>query len=457
MSIRRRLVLLAATAVAVAIALAAVVTFVLVRSQLRGQLDASLRALAPQAQPASVGVGTPQMRETFIVQLPSKPLGGATGYAQILTPSGAVIASSREGPRLPITATTRAVATGTQDQALGDQTVDGVHVRVLTVRGPIGDVIQVARPLTEIDATLRKLAIVLGTVALGGVALAALLGLLVARAALAPVARLTAAAEDVADTGDLSRRLPADGRDEVHRLGASFNRLLGALRRSRDAQRQLVADASHELRTPLTSVRTNVELLARARDLPPAERDRVLAASRRQLEELTVLVGDLVDLARDGGAEIEHEEVRLDLVAREAVERARAHEPEREIELRTEPTVVSGSPARLHRAVSNLLDNAVKYGPPDAPIEVAVTVADGEAVVAVRDHGPGIEAADLPLVFDRFYRAPAARGLPGSGLGLAIVRQVADAHGGRARAEAAAGGGTRVELRLPQLGVPAPS
>ncbi len=452
MSIRRRLVLLAAAAVAVAVALAAVVTFVLARAQLRGQVDDALRSATPAVERIRLlGADGQAGNRTFVLPVPKERLGGPTAYAQIITPDGNVLRSQGGGPDLPVTEDERAVAgEGAGAVRLADQTVDGVHLRVLTAAGPAGEVIQVARPLTEVDATLRRLAVVLGAVVLAGVALAAFLGWLVSRAALAPVARLTAAAEAVAATGDLSRRLPADGRDEVHRLGATFNGLLGALRRSRDAQRQLVADASHELRTPLTSVRANVELLARAHDLPADEREQVLAASRRQLEELTVLVGDLVDLARDGdGGGEEREDVRLDVLVRDAVRRAQAHAPDRAFSVAAAPVLVAGAPARLHRAVGNLLDNAVKYGPPDAPIEVTVGRANGDAVVGVRDHGSGIAAADLPLVFDRFYRAPDARGLPGSGLGLAIVRQVAEAHGGRARAEAAEGGGTRVELRLP--------
>jgi two-component system sensor histidine kinase MprB len=174
----------------------------------------------------------------------------------------------------------------------------------------------------------------------------------------------------------------------------------------------------------------------------------VLAGVRGQLEELTVLVGDLVDLARPGEQPAEEaEDVRLDQLVAQAVERARGHRDGAvRFRLDASPCVVRGSRARLHRAVSNLLDNAVKWSPPGGAVEV--TVREGE--MAVRDHGPGIPSGDLPHVFDRFYRSPAARGLPGSGLGLAIVRQVADAHGGTVTAEAAEGGGARLRLRLPR-------
>jgi two-component system, OmpR family, sensor histidine kinase MprB len=286
---------------------------------------------------------------------------------------------------------------------------------------------------------------VLAAVTLGGVGLAGGLGLVVTRTALRPVSELSDTAEHVARTRDLSRRIEADGSDELSRLAESFNTMLAALEHSMRQQRQLVADASHELRTPLTSLRTNVELLAERNGVPPAERKQMLASMLGQLEELTVLVSDLVDLARDEeGPKEEGEDVRLDEIVDQAAERARMRHPERELELDLEPTVVHGVPGRLGRAVGNLLDNAQKWSPPGAPIEV--TLRDGE--LRVRDHGPGIADEDLPLVFDRFYRAPRARGMPGSGLGLAIVRQVAESHGGSVAAERAEGGGALLRVRF---------
>jgi two-component system, OmpR family, sensor histidine kinase MprB len=220
--------------------------------------------------------------------------------------------------------------------------------------------------------------------------------------------------------------------------------MLAALERSRDSQRQLIADASHELRTPLTSIRTNVELLGRARGLPESERSEIVAAAGAQLEELTRLVGDLVDLARDGRpAPDEVEEVRLDELVRESAARLNGVR----FEIDDEPTLVRGSRTRLARAVGNLLDNAAKFSPAGAIVEVRVK--GGE--VAVRDYGPGIAADDLPHIFDRFYRAPSARGTPGSGLGLAIVRQVAESHHGTAVAEAPEGGGALLRLRFPSV------
>jgi two-component system sensor histidine kinase MprB len=306
-------------------------------------------------------------------------------------------------------------------------------------------VIQAAQAVDDQDEAINRLGLILAVVGLGGVGMAGGLGLVVTRTATRPVRELSEAAEHVARTRDLSRRIEAQGSDELGRLATSFNTMLGELERSMRSQRQLVSDASHELRTPLTSVRTNLEVLARTNgSLPEEERARMLSDVTVQLDELTGLVGDLVDLARDGAPDEPLEAVRLDLLVSEAVARARRLHPRREIQLEAADTLVQGSPGRLDRAVSNLLDNAEKWSPPGTRIEVAVR--DGEVVV--RDHGPGFSGEDLPRVFDRFYRARSARGRPGSGLGLAIVRQVAEAHGGSVTAANAQGGGARLRLVL---------
>ncbi|HEV3001072.1 MAG TPA: HAMP domain-containing sensor histidine kinase [Solirubrobacteraceae bacterium] len=457
MTLQRRLVLLVAAAVAVAIALASAAGYVITRGELRAQVDDSLREAVPKVElaeerappgpPPAPGPG-PHGHGGGDLFVPRDPLGGATAYAQVVLRDGTVARSER-GVALPVDGGVRAVAAGEREPYFADADIAGTHVRVHVARGFPGEAIQVARPLTEVDATLGRLALVLGAIGLLGIAVAAGLGLLVARATLAPVRRLTGAAEHVAATRDLTRRLPADPHgDELDRLSAAFNAMLAALERSHAAQRQLVADASHELRTPLTSVRTNVELLAGARELPPEDRERALASARDQLAELTVLVSDLVDSARDGPlAEEDLEELRLDLVVRDAVAHARRFAAEREVMVDAQPCLVRASRPKLHRAVANLLDNALKWSPPGRPIEVSV--AGG--AVTVRDHGPGFDPRDLPHVFDRFYRADSARGLPGSGLGLAIVRHAAEQHGGSVRAENAEGGGARLTLALPEL------
>jgi two-component system, OmpR family, sensor histidine kinase MprB len=221
--------------------------------------------------------------------------------------------------------------------------------------------------------------------------------------------------------------------------------MLGALEDSARAQRQLVSDASHELRTPLTSLRTNIEVLARDEALPEGDREALLRDVTEQLTEMTALIAELVELARGDQAPADPEDVRLDLVTAEAIERTRRNRPGVTINSTLEESLVRGVPATIERAISNLLDNAAKWSPPGGEVDVRVDGGD----VVVRDHGPGIDADDLPFVFDRFYRAPSARGMPGSGLGLAIVRQVAESHGGTVTAEPAEGGGTRMTLSLP--------
>jgi two-component system, OmpR family, sensor histidine kinase MprB len=451
MTFRRRIVLLAATAVAVAIALAAIVTYVVVRHELRGGVDASLRGLPGKVAFVTRRVETGQnagSNETFQAQLPPGALGGSAGVVQATPPNGEVIRSA-SGPSLPTTGAVTEVASGKRDETLRDETVDGVHARVLTARGPDGSTLQIAKPLTDVDDALGRLRWILLAVTIGGVGVASGFGVAVSRAATRPLGRLTATAERVTATGELHHRIEPVADDEPGRLAAAFNAMLAALEASRDAQRQLVADASHELRTPLTSIRANVELLERARDLPPPERAEVLASVRGQLEDLTILVGDLVDLARPGERpEDAPEELRLDELVRDAVARALRHAAAATtFVVHSEPCVVLASRGRLARAVGNLLDNAAKWSPPGQPIEVSVRAGE----VVVRDHGPGIAEADLPHVFDRFYRAPAARGLPGSGLGLAIVKQVAEAHSGTVVAEQAPGGGARLRLALPLL------
>jgi two-component system sensor histidine kinase MprB len=389
--------------------------------------------------------------------LPVPKLGGAAGYVQLFQSDGDVLRSAPTGSPLPVTAAARDVAAGRRPAFFSDATVEGTHVRVLTERAPEGGVWQVALPLTDVDSTLAHLELVLAIVCLGGVALAALLGLLVSRAALVPVRRLTGAAERVARTQDLGHRIQAGERDELGRLAASFNTMLAALERSRLSQRQLVSDASHELRTPLTSVQANLDALALGDELSPSERARAVASAQAQLRELTVLVGDMIDLSKTEVEELEVEEVRLDLAVADALGRARLHTPDCDFSLDAEPCIVSASPSRLDRAIANLLDNAVKWNPrspscnPTSPSAGPVEVRVRDGRVEVRDHGPGFAAEDLPRVFDRFFRAPAARARPGSGLGLAIVRQMAETHGGSVQAANDPGGGARLTLELPPL------
>jgi two-component system, OmpR family, sensor histidine kinase MprB len=436
MSFRARITLAAAVAVAIAVAVLSVAAYVVTSDVLYGQVDDELRERAAEAV----------LRETpagFVIRLPAGPLGVSGTLAQIVTANA--VAQEPAFATVPIAATDRAVAAGDRAPGFRMAEVDGVRVRTYVQRLAPGFAVLVAKPLGEVEDTLSRLRAILVAIAALGIGGAVLLGLLVARSALRPVRRLTDAAEDVARTADLTRRIEVTGDDELQRLAATFNEMLASLERSVAAQRNLVADASHELRTPLTSIRTNVELLARPDGMGPEERARAADDVVAQLEELTILVGDLVELGRDGERQEEVEDVRLDVLVADSVERVQRRAPAREFRLTLEPTLVRGSPARLDRAVVNLLENAVTWGPDGEPIEVSV--ADG--TVAVRDHGPGIEREDAERVFDRFYRSSRSRGRPGSGLGLAIVRQVAETHGGMASVERANGGGARFSISLP--------
>ena len=436
MTFRARIGLAAAVAVAVAVAILSVAAYVLTSDALYGQVDDALREQAGEAVLRDTATG-------FVIRLPAGPLGIEGTSAQIVTAAE----GAPEPPiaSVPITAADRAVAAGRGPPTFRTTSVGGTKVRVYVQRIASGFAVLVAKPLADVDQTLADLRTILVAVALGGIGVAALLGWLVARSALTPVRRLTEAAEDVARTADLSRRIDVGGDDELSRLATTVNTMLASLERSVSAQRNLVVDASHELRTPLTSIRTNVELLARSGRTPAEERKRIVADVVGQLEELTELVSDLVELGRDGERQADLEDVRLDVLVADSVERVRRRWPGRTFDLSLEETLVRGSPARLDRAVVNLLENAVAWGPEDEPIEVRV----GHGSIVVRDHGPGVSEEDAERLFDRFYRSSRARGRPGSGLGLAIVRQVAELHGGRASVEGVRGGGARFRIDLP--------
>jgi two-component system, OmpR family, sensor histidine kinase MprB len=457
MSYRRRLMLLAALAVSAAVVLASVVTYVSVRAQLRDSVDDGLRGLAdrvatapvPQTgeQPRRLNTDE-QRRRSFLLLLPSSPLGEQAGYAQVVSSAGNI--QPPEGQRALLAAGPRviAVAQGRARPFFYDSELSGTQVRVYVARFAEGQALQAARSLEETNATMRRLAAVLAGVSLAGIGLAALLGGFVGRSALRPVRRLMRGTRYVAATQDLSRRVEAVGDDELAGLARSFNAMLEALAESRHAQRQLIADASHELRTPLTTVQANVELLSRANELPLDERRQLREDLLSQLRELTALVGDLVELAREHPPESDLEVLELDELVAGCVERVRARGSRVRFTATLAPTRVRGDRVRLERAVMNLLDNARKWSPDGSVVEVEA--GDGELVV--RDSGPGIDEGDLPYVFDRFYRSADARRLPGSGLGLAIVRQVAEMHGGAVWAAVPPRGrGAELHLRLPAL------
>jgi two-component system, OmpR family, sensor histidine kinase MprB len=448
-SIRTRLTLVAAAAVALAIVVASVVVFMVVRNQLRGQVDDALRARGETIRES--GLKLVPIGERLYLDAP-QPLLGPSDYVQLVDAEGVTIPTRTESGSLPASRDALRVARGQAGTIISDAKIGGTDVRVFTT--PIRDdagrtyALQVARSLGELHRTLRRVSIFLVLIAGGGIAIALGLGLAVSQAALAPVRRLTQATERVRETGDLSQRIDVQGGDELSRLAASFNAMLAALEESARSQRQLVSDASHELRTPLTSLRTNIEVLARDRELPAGEREKLLNDVVGQLAEMTALINELVELARGETHPAEAEDVRLDLLVDEVLARARRDYPQVDFVADLQPSELHGVPSTIARAVSNLLDNAAKWSPPGGTVDV--TVREGQVIV--RDHGPGIDDDDLPYVFDRFYRSAAARKLPGSGLGLSIVKQVAEAHGGRVAAERAEGGGTRMTLVIEPTG-----
>jgi two-component system sensor histidine kinase MprB len=439
--LRRRMAVATALAVGVAVALAALIAYAAVRTELRGQVDEQLQAqalLAGRVERRFLHRGP----EPDVPALPPR-LGGSADYIQLVGPDGRV-ATLEAGAEIPVDPRAVAVARGVSGPYLADGETADDHVRVLTLPVSGGGALQLARSLESVDAVLARLRWILLVLVAGGIALAALLGRLAARHLVAPVARVTDAARHIARTEDLGRRIEVTSQDEVGELAARFNAMLDTLEGSIAAQRQLVADASHELRTPVTSLRTNIEVLAEDRLAPP-ERARLIADVQAQVEELGALVADLIELARGDERAPATEDVRLDALVAEAIERARRHAPHVEFRAVLEPAALEGVPDRLARAVNNLLDNAARHSPPGAAVDVRV----GPGGVRVRDRGNGVTPEDLPHLFDRFYRGASARGEPGTGLGLAIVRQVAEQHGGQAVAANAPGGGAEFELRLP--------
>jgi two-component system sensor histidine kinase MprB len=448
MSYRRRLMLLAALAVALAVALASVATYVSVRAQLRDSVDDGLRSLServatapePRVSPQRRQLDPEQERREFLLLLPSSPLGEQAGYAQSVSSAGNIQPPPNQRALLAAGPRVVAVAQGEASPFFYDSELNGTDVRVYVAQFAEGQALQAAKSLDDVNATLRRLTVVLVVVSLAGVVLATVLGGLVGRSAMRPVRRLMRGTRYVAATQDLSRRVEALGDDELAGLARSYNAMLDALAESRRAQRQLVADASHELRTPLATVQANVELLSRAGDLAPEERAELREDLLSQLRELARLVGDLVELARERPPESALEELDLAELVAGCVDRRQGRF---EVDLR--PSPIRGDRGRLERAITNLLDNGRKWSPPGGTVHV--TVADGELIV--RDEGTGIDEADRPYVFDRFYRSAESRRLPGSGLGLAIVRQVAEMHGGAAwAAPPRDGSGAELHFRL---------
>jgi two-component system sensor histidine kinase MprB len=466
-SLRVRLGLAAGAAVAIAVIAVALSAYASTRAELRSQLDANLTSLSaplvarasgpPDGAPGgpvdpgragggrrlgSPGIFTVDGDCDAGLGFDDRRGGGfgaASGYVELLGPGGQYCLGPGERVAIAASPAIRRIAATGRGRLLADSHAGGVKLRLLAAGVGSRGAVLVALPLTGVDHTLARELIRLLVILAAGIALAGLLGVLVARTALQPIARFTRQTEAIARRPDRieSERIDEEGGDELARLAATFNSTLDALAASVRAQRDLVADASHELRTPIASIRANIQLLRDESLLSPEDRDAVRDDIIAELDELTSLVGDVVELARGRDRVGAADEVRLDEIVAEALTRARRRAPGLSFDVALEPALVRGDGERMARAVTNLLDNAGKWSPRGGTVEVSLV----DGVVTVRDHGPGFESEDLPFVFDRFHRARAARAKPGSGLGLAIVRQAAEAHGGFAEASNAPDGG----------------
>jgi two-component system sensor histidine kinase MprB len=447
MSLRRRIAGAAALAAAAVAVTLAVTGYLSTRSALTGQLRTDLRArtaafLGPHPGGGSQGGGGASGQGPVPGFPGAAEPGGAAGTFQVVEPNGTIAVSG--AVKLPVTPQVLAVARRGSGSVFFDARVQGAHEEIYAVwDADDHHVVMVALPLTDVDSVLSGLLLTYGLLVAGGVLLAGLLGLVISRAALRPIERFVGQTERVTSSLEEPVRLEESGATELRRLAASFNETLNALERSIESQRQLVADASHELRTPIAALRSNIQIFLEAERLPEEDREGLQESILAELDELTQVVADVLELAR-GSATSRLDSIELDTLAREAVERTQRRAPDLRFTLALEPTVIVNSPERINRAVTNMVDNARKWSPPDG--EVTVVLRDG--TLTVRDHGPGFEERDLPHVFDRFYRAETARRLPGSGLGLAIVKQAAQALGGHAEATNAPDGGAIVTVHF---------
>ncbi len=444
-SLASRVTLLTTMAVGIAVTGVAFAAYATVRMQSMESIDRSLHARADAAAKPS------RLAALAQGQVPTWALGaGDVKLVVIDARLHRPVAATDADAASEVGETEYRVADGRKDWSARSILLDGAHYRAVTVpvQGGDGQALILSQSLESTDRMLGRLGLVMLLFGLAGMISAALAGWGVARNGLRPVRRLTTAVEEIARTERLDP-IPVEGRDEVARLSMAFNAMLASLSASQARQRQLVADAGHELRTPLTSLRTNLDLLAQAdasTKLSSESRKELLADVRGQISEMTTLIGDLVELARDDpSASPSVEPVELAAVVSQAVTRVRRRAPALNFEVRTEPWWVTGDAAALERAITNLLDNAAKWSPEDGRITVELS----QGTLKVADQGPGISAEDLPHVFDRFYRSAESRTLPGSGLGLSIVKAVADRHGGEARAGGSPEGGAAFWFHVP--------
>ncbi len=436
MNLRSRIALLVAGSVAVCMLLVAAIAFISTVREIERDADNQLSARAERFRyefgPGSVE--NPSLRGLFG---PNQPIQFIDGEG---TP---IFTFGIEEPLHVTPVDLEAIKSGEPSAIHTEQTAGGAF-RIITVPAENGGGLMLAQNLVEQQEFLNRIQAQFVVIGLIGAASAGLIASGLAAAALRPMGSLAAAAENVARTQDLGATIRVRKNDEVGRVSQAFNTMLTALESSRSQQKRLIDDASHELRTPLTSLRTNIDFLQRADNLELSERKDILRDVNFELEELTTLVSELVELAKDNQTSDEPiMAIDLGALVSRVAERAERRYNQAVV-VTSDATVVSGRPTLIERAVSNLIDNAHKWSSPDTPIEV--TVAAGE--VRVRDHGPGISDADKARVFDRFYRSDKARTLPGSGLGLAIVEEIVAFHGGTTIVEDAPDGGAVVGFRV---------
>ena len=445
-----RLAALVSAAVAGAVAITGVAAYIITTVAVYNQLDGELFSIA------GLTANWIQGDAEAMGGLNNDALATANVTLMLVRSDNDTIYPPGTGTHLVPSAAERAIAR-TQIGSSARTGVDtaGNPYRIVAV--PLTDAdkhyaLLLGRPLGPTDQILRILAFSLLTFGLLAVLVAGAIGWVIARSGLQPIQRLTDAVIRVTETDQLEP-IELGGMDELTDLTRSFNTMMGTLASSRDRQRRLIADAGHELRTPLTSLRTNVELLIaddRQGMLPPGARGEILRDIAAQLGEFTQLIGDLVHLSREDKVEAHPEPIDLRDVVNSSVTRARRRGPGLNFDVELDPLFLVGEPDSLERAITNLLDNAVKFSPPGGTVSVRL-IGDR---LRISDEGPGIAEADLPHVFDRFYRSDKARNTPGSGLGLSIVAQTIKAHGGWVKAGRAESGGAEFTIRLPGSSTP---
>ena len=446
MTLRKKLALVTGLITLVTVGVLAVSAYVIASHELRSQVDDSLKSRAATiVREIDRALDRPDFFGRQRVPLgPTLLQPEFDAVTQVIDANGAILASlgpaelAVSGADLELAASNVGFAGRFTNADVGDKAY-----RVYTLSLPAGGAIQLGKDITDIEdarAGLRTWLIVIGLI---GIAVAAVIGWIIARRTTRPIEQLASSADEIARTQNTSDPITIEASGEVGNLVTSFNTMLGALGRSLAQQKQLVQDASHELRTPLTSLRANAELLERP-DLPADTRREIVNDIRAEVDELAALSSELSALATDQSTTETTSAVRLDEAVQELVERAQRRSG-RDVRLHVEnAATVEVRPNQFDRAVSNLIDNALKFSPGPTAIDVFVRGSR----VEVHDSGPGIAPEDRPLVFDRFYRAASTRAMPGSGLGLAIVKQFADIHGAQTLVGASGTGGAMVGLNL---------